>query len=207
MKLSVGALSKVSGVPYRALYYDNRAFAPHEVAPSGTGITRGASSGSGQILSLPSWISRWSPSAPSNLPRITTTRAHCASTAILLVQKRERLDGLIALVTDALNEKQKGENVMDQTIRHKQNRRAAEQYAEEAKAPGRKEAYPRAPAHGKVRAGDSSRIQERSRRLCVSSLRSSRNPAGEAAQALVLMSDAHQRSYYFCTDRNSGGAG
>ena len=215
MKLSVGALSKVSGVSIRALrYYDQIGLLhPSEVAPSGYRYYgEAAVERLWQILfyrelDFPLESIAAILSSP-NYDRTRALREHRE----LLVQKRERLDGLIVLVTDALNGEQKGENVMEfKPFDTSKIDALRKQYAEEAKARwGETEAYRESAWRtAKYTPEDFARIQERSAEVMrkFASLVGG-NPAGEAAQALVLEWQALiSESYYFCTDEILAGLG
>lgn len=215
MKLSVGALSKISGVSIRALrYYDQIGLLhPSEVAPTGYRYYgEAAVERLWQILFYRELdFPLESIAAILSSPNYDRTRA-LQEHRELLLKKRERLDGLVALVTDALNQDQKGEQKMEfKPFDTSKIDALREQYAEEAKTRwGETEAYRESAWRtAKYTPEDFARIQERSAAVMRKfAALVGGDPAGEAAQALVREWQALiSESYYFCTDEILAGLG
>ncbi|MEN6595573.1 MAG: MerR family transcriptional regulator [Clostridiaceae bacterium] len=211
MKLSIGALSRRSGVSIRALhYYDEIGLLrPSEIAASGyryyddTAIER-----LWQIL-----FYRELDFPLSDIAGILASPEFDRARALtehrtLLMQKRERLDGLITLVSNAL----KGETAMEfkpfDTSRIDELR---DQYAEEAKARwGSTEAYRESARRtAKYTPEEFARIQERSAEVTrgFAALIGS-DPSDTRVQEFVREWQALiTESYYVCTDEILAGLG
>ena len=211
MRYSIGSLSKLSGVSIRALHHYDKLglLRPSEVAQSGyryyddTAVEK-----LWQIL-----FYRELDFPLNEIAQILTSPAFDRDRALsehrnLLLQKRERLDRLITLVSNAM----KGEANMEfkpfdtseiDTLRN--------QYAEEAKARwGNTEAYRESAWRtAKYSAEDFARIQEQSNGLFREfATLVGVSPSDERVQALVkrwqtLISE----SYYFCSDEILEGLG
>ncbi len=204
MRLSIGALSKLSGVSIRALHHYDQIglLQPSEVAESGYRYYDDAAierlwqilfyreldfplGDIGEILSSPAF------------DKNRALKEHLS----LLTQKRERLDRLIDLVSNAM----KGETNMEfKEFDTSEIDALREQYAEEAKARwGNTEAYRESAWRtAKYSAEDFARIQEQSADLFRDfAALVGVNPSDTRVQALVkrwqtLISE----SYYFCSD-------
>ncbi len=211
MKHSIGTLSSLSGVSVRALhYYDQIGLLhPSEVAESGYRYYDDAAverlwqilfyrelefplRDIGEILSSP------------DFDRVRALEEHRS----LLLQKRERLDGLIELVSNAL----KGEQNMEfQPFDTSKIDALREQYAAEAKARwGESEAYKESNRQESCRTdADRSAIQKESEDI----FRAFAALVGESAsdtrvQSLVLRWQAFiSKHHYNCTNEILAGLG
>ncbi|HRX59106.1 MAG TPA: MerR family transcriptional regulator [Eubacteriales bacterium] len=211
MKRSIGALSRLSGVSVRALrYYDQLGLLPpSEIAESGYRYYDDAAverlwqilfyreldfplEDIAEILSSPDFDRRRA---------LTEHRA-------LLVQKRERLDGLISLLTDTL----KGERTMEfQPFDTAKIDELREQYAEEAKSRwGGTPEYRESAARETARSSEErARVQTEEREIFAAFAALRDADAGDArVQALVKRWQAHiTKHYYTCTGEILAGLG
>ena len=203
MRLSIGALSRMSGVSVRALHhYDQIGLLhPSEIAESGYRYYDDAA-----VERLWQILFYRELDVPLRdiaeilcSPDFDRERALLEHRA-LLERKRERLDRLISLVSNAL----KGETTMEfKPFDTSEIDALREQYAEEAKARwGNTEAYRESAMRtAKYTSEDFARIQEQSNALfCEFAALVGANPADTRVQALVqrwqtLISE----SYYTCT--------
>lgn len=211
MKLSIGALSKLSGVSVRALrYYDQLGLLhPSDIAKSGYRYYDDAAvERLWQILfyrelDFPLGDIAVILSSP-DFDRVRALTEHRA----LLMQKRDRLDGLVSLITDAL----KGERTMEfQAFDTTKIDELREQYAEEAKA-----RWGGTPEYRESAARESARSAEERTRIRAeeseifaefAALRDAK-PEDARAQDLVKRWQAHITDcYYTCTDEILAGLG
>lgn len=211
MKRSIGALSKLSGVSIRALhYYDEIGLLPpSEIADSGYRYyDEKAAERLWQIL-----FYRELDFPLSDIAEILASPEFDRARALeehrtLLLQKRERLDGLITLVSNAL----KGETAMEfKPFDTSKIDELRDQYAEEAKARwGNTEAY-RESARRTAKYTDEefARIQERSAEVTRGfAALIGTDPKDSRVQALVKEWQALiTESYYVCTDEILAGLG
>ena len=203
MRLSIGALSRLSGVSVRALHhYDQIGLLhPSEIADSGYRYYDDAA-----VERLWQILFYRELDVPLRdiaeilcSPDFDRERALLEHRA-LLERKRERLDRLISLVSNAL----KGETTMEfKPFDTSEIDALREQYAEEAKARwGNTEAYRESAMRtAKYTSEDFARIQEQSSALFreFAALVGS-DPADERVQALVQRWQALiSESYYTCT--------
>ena len=211
MRLSIGALSKISGVSIRALrHYDQIGLLlPSRIADSGYRYYDDAAierlwqilfyreldfplGDIAQILSSPSF---------------DRTRA-LESHRTLLIEKRKRLDQLIELINNTLE----GEKTMEfKPFSTEKIDTLRGQYAAEAKARwGETEAYRESAWRtAKFSEGDFARIQEQSASVFREfAALVGADPADARVQALVKRWQALiSESYYFCTDEILAGLG
>lgn len=211
MRLSIGALSRLSGVSIRALHhYDQIGLLhPSEIAASGYRYYDDATvERLWQILfyrelDVPLRDISVIVSSP-NFDRERTLLEHRA----LLERKRERLDRLISLVSNAL----KGETTMEfKPFDTSEIDALREQYAEEAKTRwGNTEAYRESASRtAKYTKADFARIQDQSSALFREfAALVGTNPADARVQALVKRWQALiSENYFFCTDEVFAGLG
>lgn len=208
MRHSIGSLSRLSGVSVRALHhYDQLGLLhPSEVADSGyryyddEAVERLWQILFYRELDFPLRDIAEILSSPG-FDRMRALSEH----RTLLLQKRERLDRLIDLVSNAM----KGESTMEKQSEFTpfdtgEIDALREQYAEEAKARwGNTEAYRESAWRtAKYTAEDFTRIQEQSTNLFREfSALVGVDPADARVQALVRRWQALiSESYYFCTD-------
>ena len=211
MRLTIGALSRISGVSIRALHHYDQIglLRPSEVASSGYRYyDEGAVERLWQILffrelNFPLQEIAQIVSSPS-FDRMRALTEH----RTLLQQKRDRLDGLIALVSEAM----KGETTMEfQPFDTSEIDALRDRYAEEAKARwGETEAYRESAWRtANYSNEDFARIQKQSGALFADfAALVGTDPADARVQTLVgrwqkLISE----SYYFCTDEILAGLG
>ena len=211
MRYSIGSLSKLSGVSIRALHHYDKLglLRPSEVAQSGYRYYDDAA-----IEKLWQILFFRELDFPLNeIAQILTSPAFDRDRALaehrnLLMQKRERLDRLITLVSNAM----KGETNMEfKPFDTSEIDSLRNQYAEEAKARwGETEAYRESAWRtAKYSAEDFARIQEQSNDLFREfAALVGASPSDERVQALVkrwqtLISE----SYYFCSDEILEGLG
>ena len=211
MRLSIGALSKFSGVSIRALHHYDQIglLQPSEVAASGYRYYDDAAIERlwqilfyreldfplidiGEILSSPAF------------DRDRALREHLS----LLTQKRERLDRLIDLVSNAM----KGEQNMEfKEFDTSEIDALREQYAEEAKARwGNTEAYREsAKRAAKWTDADKKRLEAQSGEIFSGfAALVGTDPADAGVQALVTRWKAFiSESYYDCTNEILAGLG
>ena len=204
MKRSIGALSKLSGVSIRALhYYDEIGLLhPSEIADSGYRYyDEKAVERLWQIL-----FYRELDFPLSDIAEILASPEFDRARALeehrtLLLQKRERLDGLITLVSNAL----KGETAMEfKPFDTSKIDELRDQYAEEAKARwGNTDAYRESARRtAKYSKEDFARIQERSGEIIQKFSALVGTEAKDVrVQELVKQWQAFiTESYYNCTD-------
>lgn len=204
MRLTIGALSRLSGVSIRALHHYDRIglLRPSEIALSGyryyddAAIERLWQILFYRELEFPLREIAGILSAP-NFSRERALQEHRA----LLEQKRERLDRLISLVSNAL----KGDTTMEfKPFDSSEIDALREQYAEEAKARwGESEAYRESARRTAQYSGeDFARILEQSASVFREfAALVGTSPADARVQALVGRWQALiSESYYFCTD-------
>ena len=211
MRLTIGALSRLSGVSVRALHHYDQIglLRPSEVATSGyryyddTAVERlwqilffreldFPLNDIAQILSSPGF------------DRMRALEEHRS----LLMQKRERLDALITLVSNAM----KGETNMEfkpfDTSKIDEMRA---QYAEEAKARwGNTDAYRESERRtAKYTKEDYARLQDEAGEIFAAfAALVGTDPADERVQALVKRWQSHiSESYYTCTNEILAGLG
>ncbi len=211
MRLSIGALSRLSGVSVRALHHYDQIglLQPSEVAQSRYRYYDDAAierlwqilfyrelnfplGDIGVILSSPAF------------DRVRALTEHHS----LLLQKRERLDRLIGLVSNAM----KGETTMEfQPFDTSEIDALREQYAEEAKARwGNTEAYHEsAKRDAKWIEADKKRLETQSGELFSAfAALNGTDPADAGVQTLVARWKAFiSDSYYTCTDEILAGLG
>lgn len=211
MRYSIGSLSKLSGVSIRALHhYDTLGLLrPSEVAQSGYRYYDDAA-----VEKLWQILFYRELDFPLNeIAQILASPAFDRDRALaehrnLLLQKRERLDRLIALVSNAM----KGETHMEfQPFDTSEIDSLRNQYAEEAKARwGNTEAYQESTRRAaKWTEADTARFQKESGEIfsAFAALVGS-DPASAEAQALVSRWKAHiSANYYECTDEILAGLG
>lgn len=211
MRYSIGSLSKLSGVSIRALHHYDQIglLQPSEVAQSGyryyddTAVER-----LWQIL-----FYRELDFPLQEIARILSSPAFDRDRALmehrsLLLQKRERLNRLIELVSNAM----KGETTMEfKPFDTSEIDALRDQYAEEAKARwGDTEAYRESARRtAKYTDEDFARIQEQSSAIFSGFAKLiGTNPADARVQALVSRWQAFiSESYYNCTDEILAGLG
>ena len=211
MRLTIGALSRLSGVSVRALHHYDQIglLRPSEVGNAGYRYDDDeAIERLWQILFYRELDFSLSDiagivSSPS-FDRMRALTEHQA----LLMQKRKRLDQLIALVSTAL----KGEKTMEfKPFDTSEIDAMREQYAEEAKARwGETEAYRESARRtAKYSDEDFARIQAQSGALFSEfAALIGTDPADERIQALVgRWQQLISESYYFCTDEILAGLG
>lgn len=211
MKYSIGALSRLSGVSVRALhYYDQIGLLhPSEVAESGYRYyEEDAVERLWQILFYRELdFPLRDIGAILASPDFDKARALEEHRALLL-QKRERLDGLIGLVSNAL----KGEPTMEfKPFDTSKIDELREQYASEAKARwGDSEAYKES-ARREARRTDSDRdeIQKESEEIFRAfAALTGADPSDERVQSLVRRWQAFiTRHYYSCSNEILAGLG
>ena len=211
MRYSIGSLSKLSGVSIRALHHYDKLglLRPSEVAQSGYRYYDDAA-----VEKLWQILFFRELDFPLNeIAQILSSPAFDRDRALaehrnLLMQKRERLDRLITLVSNAM----KGETNMEfKPFDTSEIDSLRNQYAEEAKARwGETEAYRESAWRtAKYSAEDFARIQEQSNDLFREfAALVGASPSDERVQALVkrwqtLISE----SYYFCSDEILEGLG
>ena len=211
MRLSIGALSRLSGVSIRALHHYDRIglLRPSEVGNAGyryyddEAIERLWQILFYRELDFPLSDIAGILSSPS-FDRTRALKEH----RTLLLQKRERLDRLIDLVSNAM----KGETTMEfkpfDSSKYDETRK---QYAEEAKTRwGETEAYRESAWRtAKYSDEDFARIQAQSGALFAEfAALAGTDPADARVQALVGRWQALiSESYYFCTDEILAGLG
>lgn len=211
MRLSIGSLSRLSGVSVRALHHYDQIglLQPSEVAASGYRYYDDAAverlwqilfyreldfplTEIGEILSSPAF----------DRTRALTEHRN------LLMQKRERLDRLIELVSNAM----KGESNMEfKPFDHSEYDAMRDQYAEEAKARwGNTDAYRQsAKRAAKWTEADKARVQKESNEIfsAFASLAGT-DPADARVQALVARWKSFiSESYYDCSNEMLAGLG
>ena len=211
MRYSIGSLSKLSGVSIRALHHYDKLglLRPSEIAQSGYRYYDDAA-----VEKLWQILFFRELDFPLNeIAQILSSPAFDRDRALaehrnLLMQKRERLDRLITLVSNAM----KGETNMEfKPFDTSEIDSLRNQYAEEAKARwGETEAYRESAWRtAKYSAEDFARIQEQSNDLFREfAALVGVDPSDERVQALVkrwqtLISE----SYYFCSDEILAGLG
>ena len=211
MRLSIGALSRLSGVSIRALHHYDRIglLRPSEVGNAGYRYYDDeATERLWQILFYRELDFPLSDIAGIlSSPSFDRTRA-LKEHRTLLLQKRERLDRLIDLVSNAM----KGETTMEfkpfDSSKYDETRK---QYAEEAKTRwGETEAYRESAWRtAKYTDEDFARIQKQSGALFTEfAALAGTDPADARVQALVGRWQALiSESYYFCTDEILAGLG
>ena len=211
MRYSIGSLSKLSGVSIRALHHYDKLglLRPSEVAQSGYRYYDDAA-----VEKLWQILFYRELDFPLNeIAEILTSPAFDRDRALtehrnLLVQKRERLDRLIALVSNAM----KGETNMEfKPFDTSEIDALRNQYAEEAKARwGNTEAY-RESTHraAKWTPAEKAAMEAKSNEIfsAFAALAGS-DPASAQAQALVSRWKAFiSESYYDCTNEILAGLG
>jgi DNA-binding transcriptional MerR regulator len=211
MRYSIGSLSKLSGVSIRALHHYDKLglLRPSEIAQSGYRYYDDAA-----VEKLWQILFFRELDFPLNeIAQILSSPAFDRDRALaehrnLLMQKRERLDRLITLVSNAM----KGETNMEfKPFDTSEIDSLRNQYAEEAKARwGETEAYRESAWRtAKYSPEDFARIQEQSNDLFREfAALVGVDPSDERVQALVkrwqmLISE----SYYFCSDEILAGLG
>jgi DNA-binding transcriptional MerR regulator len=204
MKRSIGALSRLSGVSVRTLrYYDQIGLLPpSQIAKSGyRSYDDAAAERLWQILfyrelGFPLRDIAAILTAPG-FDRVRALTEHHA----LLLQKRDRLDGLILLVTETL----KGERTMEfQPFDTKLIDKQREEYTAEAKARwGETPEYRESTTRENARSGEQRvrmRADERAFFTAFAALRGAKT-SDARVQALVKRWQAHiTQHYYTCTD-------
>jgi len=211
MRYSIGSLSKLSGVSIRALHHYDKLglLQPSEVAQSGYRYYDDAA-----VEKLWQILFYRELDFPLNeIAQVLSSPAFDRDRALtehrnLLVQKRERLDRLIALVSNAM----KGETTMEfKPFDTSEIDALRNQYAEEAKTRwGNTEAYRESAWRtAKYSDEDFARIQEQSNRLFREfAALIGVSPSDERVQALVKRWQALiSESYYFCSDEILAGLG
>ena len=211
MRLSIGSLSRLSGVSVRALHHYDQIglLQPSEVAVSGYRYYDDAAverlwqilfyreldfplTEIGEILSSPAF----------DRARALTEHRN------LLLQKRERLDRLIELVSNAM----KGESNMEfKPFDHSEYDAMRDQYAEEAKARwGNTDAYRQsAKRAAKWTEADKARLQKESNEIFFAfAALAGTDPADARVQALVTRWKSFiNESYYDCSNEMLAGLG
>ncbi len=211
MRYSIGSLSKLSGVSIRALHYYDKLglLRPSEVAQSGYRYYDDAA-----VEKLWQILFFRELDFPLNeIAQILSSPAFDRDRALaehrnLLMQKRERLDRLITLVSNAM----KGETNMEfKPFDTSEIDSLRNQYAEEAKARwGETETYRESAWRtAKYSPEDFARIQEQSNDLFREfAALVGVAPSDERVQALVKRWQALiSESYYFCSDEILEGLG
>ncbi|MDP3446977.1 MAG: MerR family transcriptional regulator [Eubacteriales bacterium] len=211
MRLSIGALSRLSGVSVRALHHYDQIglLQPSEVAESGYRYYDSAA-----IERLWQILFYRELDFPLNeISQILSSPAFDRERALtehrsLLLQKRERLDRLIELVSNAM----KGETTMEfQPFDTSEIDALREQYAEEAKARwGNTEAYRESTKRAaKWTEADKARLQKQSDEIFSAFAALVGTGSADArVQALVTRWKAFiSERYYNCTDEILAGMG
>lgn len=204
MRLTIGALSRLSGVSIRALHHYDQIGLLHPSKTAASGYRYYEDAAIERLWQILFYRELGFPlreiAEILSSPEFDRDRALQEHRA-LLEQKRERIDRLISLVSNAL----KGERTMEFTPFDTSEIDALrEQYAEEAKARwGSTEAYRESAWRtAQYSSEDFARIQEQSASVFGEfAALVGTNPADARAQALVGRWQALiSESYYFCTN-------